>query len=38
MLRLLGPLIGPIGRRQELAIWTSLKRLLEAREDEADGG
>jgi hypothetical protein len=34
---LLGPVIGVIGRRQERAIWTNLKRLLEAREDEQDG-
>jgi hypothetical protein len=35
--RVLGPVIGVIGRRQERAIWTNLKRLLEAREDEQDG-
>lgn len=37
-LRLFGPLIGRMGRRQELVIWTNLKRLLEAREDSVDGG
>jgi hypothetical protein len=35
--RLLGPLIEAIGRRQERAIWTNLKRLLEAREEQRDG-
>jgi hypothetical protein len=35
--RLLGPLIGAMGRRQERAIWTNLKRLLEATEGEPDG-
>jgi uncharacterized protein YndB with AHSA1/START domain len=30
VLRLTGPLIGYMGRRQEHAIWTNLKRLLEA--------
>lgn len=29
-LRLLGPLVGALGRRQEKAIWWELKRLLEA--------
>jgi hypothetical protein len=37
VLRVLGPVIGVIGRRQERAIWTNLKRLLEAREEERDG-
>jgi hypothetical protein len=32
VLRLVGPMIGQIGRRQERTIWTNLKRLLEARE------
>ena len=31
--RLMGPLIGYMGRRQEQTIWTSLKRLLEAPRD-----
>ena len=31
-LKLLRPLIGVLGRRQEQAIWRELKRLLEARE------
>jgi hypothetical protein len=35
--RLLGPLIGAIGRRQERAIWTNLKRLLEAKEEQRHG-
>ena len=32
VLRLVGPMIGRIGRRQKRTIWTNLKRLLEARE------
>jgi hypothetical protein len=29
-LRLMSPMVGWMGRRQELRIWTSLKHLLEA--------
>jgi uncharacterized protein YndB with AHSA1/START domain len=32
--RLAGPLVGLIGRRQERAIWTGLKRYLEGTDDE----
>jgi Polyketide cyclase / dehydrase and lipid transport len=32
VLRLVGPVIGRIGRRQERTIWVNLKRLLETRE------
>lgn len=35
LLRLAGPLIGSMGRRQEQVIWTNLKRLLEAQDDAA---
>jgi hypothetical protein len=31
--RLLGPLVRRMGERQETAIWTSLKRVLESRDD-----
>lgn len=31
--RVLGPLVGPLGRRMEHKIWTGLKRRLEARPD-----
>lgn len=33
LLRLMGPMIARIGRRQERTIWAGLKRVLEARED-----
>lgn len=36
LLRLAGPLIARMGRRQEHAIWTNLKRLLEAEDDAVD--
>jgi hypothetical protein len=29
-LRLMAPIVGAIGRRQELSIWGNLKRLLES--------
>jgi hypothetical protein len=32
VLRLMGPLVALMGKRQEQAIWANLKRLLEARE------
>jgi hypothetical protein len=40
LLKLMTPLATPIGARGELAIWTSLKQFLEAREapDTAAGG
>lgn len=31
VLRLMGPLVAAMGRRQEQRIWMSLKRLLESR-------
>jgi Polyketide cyclase / dehydrase and lipid transport len=37
-LRLLGPGIEPIGRRQEAQIWGSLKRVLEGTTPASDGG
>jgi Polyketide cyclase / dehydrase and lipid transport len=37
ILRLLGPLVGWLGRRQEQNIWGSLKRLLERAGGEAHG-
>ena len=36
LMRLAGPLIDSIGRRQELEVWTNLKRLLEAGDNEAE--
>ena len=33
LLRLLGPLVARIGRRQERTIWANLKRLLEAQDE-----
>lgn len=33
LLRLMGPMIARIGRRQERTIWAGLKRVLEAKED-----
>jgi hypothetical protein len=32
LLRLIAPLVAWMGRRQELRIWTGLKRLLEGKE------
>jgi hypothetical protein len=34
-LKLLTPLVGLLGRRQERAIWSELKRVLEARTEES---
>jgi hypothetical protein len=34
-LKLITPLVGPLGRRQEKAIWSELKHLLEAQTGEA---
>lgn len=35
VLRLMAPLVGWMGRRQEVRIWTGLKQLLEGQEDSA---
>jgi hypothetical protein len=36
LLKLLGPLVARMGRRQEEAIWTGLKRYLEKRAQRTD--
>jgi carbon monoxide dehydrogenase subunit G len=38
LLKLMGPLVARVGARQERAIWTGLKRLLEAKEAPTSAG
>jgi hypothetical protein len=38
LLKLMSPLVVPVGARQERAIWTGLKRLLEAKEVPTSAG